>query len=159
VKKLMEGYKNITKEKAASLAISKEQAKLKEAYDKTITDGYVNGRQTREAQIKANQILSVQALLRTDKFRNDLLKPSSALDALKGTGMPADQAAPDEMKEGIDKISGGGSKVITINIGKFQDSVNIYATTVKEGAADLTAKIEEAIIRAIRGGEIAIANE
>jgi hypothetical protein len=164
VKKLMEGYKNVNREKALSLAISKEQTKLKEAYDKTITQGMVNGRLTHEAQIQVHHILDAQALLKTNTFKNALLNPekgkSGILDSLKGNGLATNAGEPDsDMKSGIDKVSGGGSKIVTVNIGKFQDSINIYATTVKEGAVDLTAKIEEALIRAIRGGELAISNE
>jgi tape measure domain-containing protein len=48
-------------------------------------------------------------------------------------------------------ITSGGSKQtnITINLGKFQDSINIYSQNVKEGINDMQEQIETALLRVL----------
>jgi TP901 family phage tail tape measure protein len=57
------------------------------------------------------------------------------------------------MKASVDKVASGGSKPtnIYINIGKFQDAINIYTTNMKEGANDVVANLEEALTRVVNG--------
>ncbi|WP_400192818.1 phage tail tape measure protein [Hymenobacter sp. B81] len=57
------------------------------------------------------------------------------------------------VKAKADKVSSGGSKPTTVNItiGKFQDSINIHATTLKEGTNDMVAMLEEALTRVVNG--------
>jgi TP901 family phage tail tape measure protein len=60
----------------------------------------------------------------------------------------------------VDGIHGGGSQVrnVTVTIHKLQDSINIHATTVREGAQDMRRIIQEELVRAINGAELAISN-
>lgn len=57
------------------------------------------------------------------------------------------------LKNKGDEITGGGSKPvnITINIGKFQDSVNINSSTVETGINEIGDNLNEAFLRVIRG--------
>lgn len=52
----------------------------------------------------------------------------------------------------------GGQKIthINVNIGKLQDSINIHTTTMMEGTAQITAMIEETLIKAVRNMEVVI---
>lgn len=43
-----------------------------------------------------------------------------------------------------------------MSIGKFQDAINIHTTTMVEGTAQLTAMIEETLIKAVRNAEVVI---
>lgn len=70
----------------------------------------------------------------------------------------SNEADPD-MKDGIDQVNGGGNKILTVNIGKLVEHLNINSTTVKEGTAELKSLIEEHLLRAINGSEIALSNE
>ncbi|GGG33405.1 phage tail tape measure protein [Hymenobacter glacieicola] len=62
-------------------------------------------------------------------------------------------AANKGVKASVDKVASGGSKPTTINItiGKFQDSINIYTTNMKEGASDMVSQLEEALTRVVNG--------
>jgi hypothetical protein len=79
----------------------------------------------------------------------------------KATTAGVDSGLANDLNKGIDNISGGGKVVrnVTVNIGKFQDNINITAATVKEGTAEMARMIEEAMIRAVRGAELAAVNE
>ncbi len=50
-----------------------------------------------------------------------------------------------------DSITGGGSKMTTVNItiGKLQDGTNIYVTNTKDGLSDLGDKVQEILLRAV----------
>jgi TP901 family phage tail tape measure protein len=60
-------------------------------------------------------------------------------------------AANAKVKSSVDKVASGGTKPtnIYISIGKFQDSINIYTTSMKDGANDAVAKLEEALTRVV----------
>ncbi|MDJ0363570.1 phage tail tape measure protein [Hymenobacter sp. H14-R3] len=67
----------------------------------------------------------------------------------KSQGLAANQP----IKSKVDGVAKGGSKPTTINIAiaKFQDSINIHTTTLKEGANDMVAQLEEALTRVVNG--------
>lgn len=71
---------------------------------------------------------------------------------------PTSSGGSDTTKAIGNNISGGGTKPtnITINLGKFQDQVNIYAANVKEGAAQVREIIEEEFLRLLNGANQAI---
>jgi|GEM_PF-4399955 len=59
----------------------------------------------------------------------------------------------DKATAGLKDVTDGGKKSIniTLNIGKLQDSVNLYATNVQEGVNDFEKKVNEAVLRALNG--------
>ena len=61
---------------------------------------------------------------------------------------------------GVNAITSGGKSVrnVEVNIGKLVEAINVYASNVKESASDIQKIVEEALIRAINGSEIAISN-
>lgn len=44
-------------------------------------------------------------------------------------------------------ITGGGVRNIHINLGKFQDSINIHTTTLKEGVSEMEKMVENSLLR------------
>jgi len=70
-------------------------------------------------------------------------------------------SASGNISDGINGITGGGKSVknITVNIQKLVESISVNSTTLKEGLGDIQRMVEEALIRAIQGSEIAISNE
>jgi TP901 family phage tail tape measure protein len=69
-------------------------------------------------------------------------------------------AGNSKVKSSVDKVASGGSKPqnIYINIGKFQDQIVINTTSVKEGAKDMVASLEEALVRVVNGVSQATGN-
>jgi hypothetical protein len=57
-------------------------------------------------------------------------------------------------KDGLDEITGGGSKAInvTVHLGKFQDKTEIHVTHLKEGIDDLEEKLRGMFARVLNGG-------
>ncbi|MAB37737.1 MAG: phage tail tape measure protein [Aequorivita sp.] len=63
----------------------------------------------------------------------------------------------DKIKDGIDSISGGGktTRNVTVTIGKIIESLNIHSANVKEGAGEMREIVQEELIKALQGYEIA----
>ena len=87
--------------------------------------------------------------------------PSSLVDAPKGniTG-GATEDANAAVSAGINSIAGGGQTVrnITVNISKMVEAINIHTTETRQELGDIERKIEEYLIRAINGAEMAVSN-
>lgn len=62
-------------------------------------------------------------------------------------------------KKQMDSINGGGNKPTTINIKieKFQDNIQLYATTLSEGTDRIVDIIQEELLRAVNGVQQKIA--
>jgi len=88
-------------------------------------------------------------------------KPPGIMDALKAAEKEIAGGKPDDkLEDGINAISGGGNKQVTVHIGSLvQGGVNIHSQNVTEGAGEMLSKVEEYLIRAIRGSELAISND
>jgi hypothetical protein len=71
----------------------------------------------------------------------------------KGNPNAMGLASNKSIKSKVDGVASGGSKPTTINISiaKFQDSINIHTTTLKEGTNDVVAMLEEALTRVVNG--------
>ncbi len=91
--------------------------------------------------------------LSLDGLGDGLMKSDKSADPFANSNMPGMPKGSKGVREGVDKVASGGSKPtnITIHIGKFQDSINIYTTNMKDGANDAVAKLEEALIRVVNG--------
>ncbi len=78
-----------------------------------------------------------------------------------GNGGAGTESGNSNIQKGLSGISGGGKSVknVTVTIGKLVEQITIEAKDTKAQAQDLTRMVEEALIRAIRGGELAISNE
>jgi TP901 family phage tail tape measure protein len=85
----------------------------------------------------------------------NILRPGSNEDPFANGKMPDGLGFKGNqgIKSKIDGVAGGGSKPTTINIhiAKFQDSINIHTTTLKEGTNDVVAMLEEALTRVVNG--------
>ncbi|MEJ7658467.1 MAG: hypothetical protein WKG07_01990 [Hymenobacter sp.] len=88
-----------------------------------------------------------------------LMKPDKPEDPFanpKGPGAPGGKG----MRDGVDKISSGGSKptTIIINIAKFQDKIEIHTTNFTQGVNDAVAQLEEALTRVVNGVSQGVGN-
>lgn len=65
-----------------------------------------------------------------------------------------------KLQSGIDTVSGGGKSVRNVNvtIHKMVESLIVQAQTVKESGIEIERKIEEFLVRAVQGSEIALSN-
>lgn len=65
-----------------------------------------------------------------------------------------DKDLKDKINGGVDQITAGGSKSITINMGgvKVADEISIMPSTLSEGLADIETKMQELLIRTLQGG-------
>jgi len=72
----------------------------------------------------------------------------------------ATEDASAAVSAGINSIAGGGQMVrnITVNISKMVESINIHTTETRQELGDIERKIEEYLIRAINGAEMAVSN-
>jgi TP901 family phage tail tape measure protein len=78
--------------------------------------------------------------------------------SVPGTTTPGVDAAA--TGKGISDISGGGKTVrnITVNITKMVEAINIHTSEVRGELGDIERKIEEYLVRAINGAEMAVSN-
>jgi tape measure domain-containing protein len=60
----------------------------------------------------------------------------------------------DDTKAGIDNITGGGSRAVsvTVNLEKFLDKIEVHSTSTKEGLDDIEPQIREFFVRVLNGG-------
>jgi TP901 family phage tail tape measure protein len=65
-----------------------------------------------------------------------------------------------KLQSSIDTVSGGGKSVRNVNvtIHKMVESLIVQAQTVKESGIEIERKIEEFLVRAVQGSEIALSN-
>lgn len=107
-----------------------------------------------------------------DAFTSGLEKAASEVSGESGglmgpmpyagaSGAPGSSKGGSNISSGIEGITGGGKSVrnVTVNITKLVESLNINSTTIKEGVSNIRQIIEEELVRAVRGGEIAFSNE
>ncbi len=67
----------------------------------------------------------------------------------------------DDLKSGIDNISGGGRSVRNINVhfDRLVDKIEVRPQTLKEGTSEVTRDLEEMLVRAINGAEESVMHE
>lgn len=121
------------------------------------------------------KILQVQKMLedqqnaqiaKQEALKNALLAPIQNVQNLaaqmqgKGAG-PKIGFSEGAVKKGVNSIAEGGKSVrnVTVNITKLVESLNISSATVKESATEMKRLIEEQLLRAIQGSELAMAND
>lgn len=80
--------------------------------------------------------------------------PKDYLNAIgKNKGITAPGAGKDKDKKKKDKdgiVSGGSRQThITINIGKLNEKIEVHTTNLKEGGAEIEAKMQELLLRAV----------
>lgn len=110
--------------------------------------GYADG----AAQVKANKLEEAQSKVLGDTA------PAKMAPVIPNTGFnTGGQSSSDTsvISTGIDDVNKGGNKVrnVYVTIQKFQDSINIHTTTLKEGMGDVRRIINEEIVRAASGAE------
>jgi len=115
-----------------------------------------------------NQALALNFSGAAAALRGDLSNPLTNV-AASGGGLGGAASTPDSTSpsvdaaatgRGISDISGGGKTVknITVNITKMVESINIHTSEVRGELADIERKIEEYLVRAINGAEMAVSN-
>lgn len=67
-------------------------------------------------------------------------------------------AGDDKITNGLEGISGGGVKNVTVNIAKMIETFSINTTSVKESTGDIKRVIEETMVRAVAGAEQTISH-
>lgn len=78
-----------------------------------------------------------------------------------GTDGTTGTDATSSLKSGVNTIAGGGNRVrnVTVNIQSLINELKIQAQNLPEAATELQAVVEEAMVRAVTGSELALANE
>lgn len=97
-----------------------------------------------------------------DRLTEQEENKKKAQGAVSGsTAFAPGEAGNPSLQKGIDNISGGGKSVrnVTVNIQSLVKELIVQATTVKEGAQDIRRIVEEELLRAVQGGELALAND
>ena len=61
-------------------------------------------------------------------------------------------ALGEEAAGGSSAMTSSGPRSIVVNIGKFQDSINIYSQNIEEGLDDLDRRITEVMLRVLNSG-------
>lgn len=122
-------------------ALNFTDAKQKEYYDK-MNSSFIKVRESRLANknnIAEQKFTDAPKTLTTDTGT----KPTTTLD--------------ESINKASEGISGGGKTVksVTVNIKSLIEKMNITPATIKEGSEDIVKVVEEALLRAIRGGEVA----
>ena len=94
-----------------------------------------------------NHIVDEKGSIMKDAF-------GTANKSTDGTGLHT------KLQSGIDTVSGGGKSVRNVNvtIHKMVESLIVQAQTVKESGIEIERKIEEFLVRAVQGSEIALSN-
>lgn len=100
------------------------------------------------------------------EFSDALTKQSdkqNLIDAKSGAyaGLFDDKKGKGGATKGVEAITGGGKQVrnVTVNIQSLVKELTVRTATVREGAQDIKKHVEEALIRAVQGSELAIAND
>lgn len=75
----------------------------------------------------------------------------------KGT---LDPGTNDKLQNGISNISDGGKQQhnVYVHIDKLVEALSVHTTTLKEGSGEIKRIVEEALLRAVNGSELALAN-
>lgn len=74
----------------------------------------------------------------------------------------ASDASGSGVKQGVSEVVGGGKQVrnVVVNIQSLVKEVKVVtANTVREGAGDIQRAVTEAMVNAVRGAELAVAND
>lgn len=119
----------------------------------------------------------VNPILETDDWRIKGFLPTVAantgtelvakkIDELKGYNDPFKSINPNQAfneletknKKGLDSISGGGPKSVTIQLQKLQDKTEIHTTNLTEGATQAENTLLEMLLRVLNGANQAIVN-
>jgi tape measure domain-containing protein len=161
VNDLIAGYKGLSEEKARAAAISAEIEVLRKKANTIALEPLVNGMMTPENKRKYNNIMTALAAVRSEDFMQSLMGSGERLYGLKNTPAgPTPPGTDPKLKSGIDSVTSGGKQVRNYNvtIGSLVKELNIRAETVKEGAQDMKRMVEEYLLRALQGAEIATAN-
>jgi len=100
--------------------------------------------------------------LKVSVAQNMTTRSEGIKDALKPreTKQKGKNGLNGKLQEGIDSISDGGKSIrnVTVNITKLVESLNVNTTNLKDGAADIKKAVEEYLLRAVQGSEIALSN-
>jgi tape measure domain-containing protein len=78
---------------------------------------------------------------------------NSTASALAGGNDAAARAAKSKVGSDVNGITGGGTRNTYINLGKFQDSVNIHVANAKEGVDQLAEMIDDRLLRILNSAQ------
>jgi hypothetical protein len=118
-------------------------------YGMSIGEGVAEGYNEGVKEVRDGKLLAGTSL--QDKVTAGA-KPTAA-DLLDAGGKPA---AKDQLTKGMDGVSGGGQvRNVTVNITKMAD-IHINTTHLKESMGEVKRIVEETIIRAVSGSELAL---
>ncbi len=94
-----------------------------------------------------------------EKARNHVFAPTASAAVKQNQSLSNLTTDSHNTPTVSDMVSGGsvssGPRSITINIGKFMDSLNLHTNTVNEGMEEIERKIEEVFLRVVHSGAVA----
>lgn len=97
-----------------------------------------------------------------DKWLKDQKEANKKEDPIKKIGFnDPTKKKKDDLKTGIENISGGGRSVRNVNVhfDRLVDKIEVKPQTLKEGTSEVTRDLEEMLVRAINGAEESVMNE
>jgi TP901 family phage tail tape measure protein len=99
---------------------------------------------------QVNPLLEIAENTNPKNKGQDILANANAGQAMAGLDA--------KNKKGLDTISGGGPKSVTINLQKLQDKTEIHTTNLTEGATQAENTLLEMLLRVLNGANQAIVN-
>lgn len=108
-----------------------------------------------------NRMLKSFISVRSARESNNNIVDQKFTKAPKPTDMMPGTTVDKQINEASGKISEGGRTVknVTVNIKSLVEQLKITPATLKEGTDEIVRIVEETLLRAIRGGEVAAYND
>lgn len=137
-------------QRAQMIGIQQMQDHIKKKYGTTDFDSLT---ETQKAEAKYFRDLRIDRILGRSK-------ETTASAITPGTANAKTKDGESKIKAGINSINETGRSVrnVTVNIGKLVEGITINPANIKESTQDIMRLIEDALVRAVNGGEEAIAN-
>lgn len=109
------------------------------------------GRRAANVAAFSGKMSKINEIWATDKSAKKASDPynfsNSTASALAGGNDAASRAAKNKVGSDVNGITGGGTRNTYINLGKFQDSINIHVANAKEGVDQLAEMIDDRLLR------------
>lgn len=84
----------------------------------------------------------------------NLVKPSNRGMGFAGATDPTSSKHARAAANKVDTISGGGARNVYITLGKFQENLNIYTSTVKEGVNEMEEMVTNTLLRILNSANL-----
>ncbi len=133
-----------------------EYTEQRKNYIEKTTDQYYKNQLTLVGLQMNKQKLLDGAREMESRFKSPGEKYKMQLGALGSSGRLRGVGVKKGLGKGVksiaDRITGGGARNVTINLGKFFDNLHINTTTLKEGSNEVEAKLMDMLLRVLNSG-------